>query len=144
MATEYVGQPEASAGVFRDGWFYPGDYGYVTQEGLLVVAGRLETRLNVGGDKINSESVEEVLTAFPGVNDAAVVTVPNVLGIEDVYALIQADGVLDNELLRAHCQAKLGDSFVPVRFIVVERIPRSESGKIQRGELLDLAKSRLV
>ena len=42
MAAGYVGQPEASALVFRDGWFYPGDYGYLTPQGLLVITGRVE------------------------------------------------------------------------------------------------------
>jgi acyl-coenzyme A synthetase/AMP-(fatty) acid ligase len=39
MATRYVGQPQASAHFFRDGWFYPGDYGYVTPHGVLVITG---------------------------------------------------------------------------------------------------------
>lgn len=50
MATGYIGLPEASARAFRDGWFYPGDFGYVSQEGLLVSTGRLENRLNVSGE----------------------------------------------------------------------------------------------
>jgi fatty-acyl-CoA synthase len=57
IAEGYVGQPEATARAFRDGWFYPGDFGYLTAENLLVIAGRQETRLNVGGDKINQQSM---------------------------------------------------------------------------------------
>jgi len=144
MATGYVGQPEASARVFRDGWFYPGDYGYVTQEGLLVITGRLETRLNVGGDKINPESIEKILMDFPGVDDAAVLTLPNAVGLEDVYALIQGNRAVDGEALRAHCQSKLGRSFIPVRFVAVDNIPRSETGKIQRDQLPKLAKNRPI
>lgn len=140
----YIGHPEVTAQFFRDGWFYPGDYGYVTGEGVLVVTGRLETRINVGGDKIDPERIEEVVKAFPGVSDAAVLTVPNALGLEEVYALIQANGVVDAEALRARCKARMGRSFVPVRFVAVDRIPRSETGKIQRGQLLELAKSKLA
>jgi acyl-CoA synthetase (AMP-forming)/AMP-acid ligase II len=142
MASGYIGQPEASTLVFRDGWFYPGDYGYVTPENLLVVTGRLETRINVGGDKINPERIEEVLRAFPGVYDAAVVSVPNAFGLEDIHALIHADAFAD-EALRVHCQSKLTRSFVPVRFVPVDHIPRSETGKIQRSQLRDLTKSSL-
>ena len=130
MATGYVGQLEASARAFRDGWFYPGDFGYVTQDGLLVITARLETRLNVSGDKIHPDRIEEVLRTFPGVKDAAVLTVPNAIGIEDVHALVEADCVLDSEALRTHCQARLGRSYIPVRFIAVDHIPRSETGKI--------------
>jgi acyl-coenzyme A synthetase/AMP-(fatty) acid ligase len=144
IASGYVGHPEASARAFRDGCFYPGDFGYVTGNGLFVVTGRAETRINVGGDKINPETVEDVVMKFPGINDAAVLTLSNNFGLEDIYALIQADSTADIGSLRAHCQAKLPRDFVPVRFLVVDRIPRSESGKIERGRLADLAKTKLA
>jgi acyl-coenzyme A synthetase/AMP-(fatty) acid ligase len=141
--TGYLGDPETSATVFRDGWFYPGDFGHVTEEGLLVITGRQETRLNVGGEKITPETVESVLATFPGIGDAAVITVPNALGVEEIYALIKADVPPDDQALRAHCQAKLPRVFVPVRFVAVDRIPRNEMGKIERSGLLALARSRL-
>ena len=93
--------------MFRDGWFYPGDYGYVADDGLLVITGRQETRLNLGGDKVNPETVENVLAAFPGVSDAAVLTIPNALGIEEIYALIKSQSLLDEGALRTYCQARL-------------------------------------
>jgi acyl-coenzyme A synthetase/AMP-(fatty) acid ligase len=143
MADGYVGHPEASAKFFRDGWFYPGDFGNVAPDGLLVITGRLETRLNVGGDKVDPERIEEVVKNFREVNDAAVLTVPNALGLEDVYALIQTDGYVDDDALRTHCLSRLGRNFTPVRFIAVDRIPRNDAGKIQRGQLLELARRKL-
>jgi acyl-CoA synthetase (AMP-forming)/AMP-acid ligase II len=140
--TGYFRDPETSAGKFRDGWFYPGDYGYLTDDGLLVITGREEARLNLGGDKVNPEIIESVLSVFPGIRDVAVVAVPNALGIEEIYALIKAEAVLDQTALRAHCQARLQRSFVPARFIVVDAIPRNEMGKIQRGRLIEIAKSK--
>ena len=142
MASGYVGQPDTTALFFRDGWFYPGDFGYLTQDNLLVITGRQETRINVGGDKINPEIVESVLTGFPGIRDAAVLPLPNALGIQEIHALIQAEGAFDREALRAHCQTNLHRMFVPVRFVAVDRIPRGETGKIERGNLLELAKNR--
>ncbi len=141
--TGYIGDPAASAAKFRDGWFYPGDFGYVTDEGLLVITGRQETRLNLGGDKVNPETIESVLVAFPGVSDAAVLTVPNAFGIEEVYALIRSHSLLDEAALKNYCQGRLQRSFVPVRFLIVDRIPRNESGKVERGRLFELAKSKL-
>jgi acyl-coenzyme A synthetase/AMP-(fatty) acid ligase len=142
-ATCYYGDPVASSAMFRDGWFYPGDYGYVSEERLLVITGRQETRLNLGGDKVNPETIESVLTAFPGVNDAAVLTMPNAFGIEEIYALITSLPGLDDGALRAHCQARLQRTFVPVRFITVDRIPRNESGKIERKRLVEVMKSKI-
>ncbi len=139
--TGYYGDATASAAMFRDGWFYPGDYGYVADDGLLVITGRKETRLNLGGDKVNPETVENVLAAFPGVSDAAVLTIPNAFGIEEIYALIKSQSLLDEGALRTYCQARLERTFVPVRFITVHHIPRNESGKIERGRLREIAKS---
>lgn len=144
MASGYVGQPDESARVFRGGWFYPGDHGYLTQDNLLVVTGRLETRLNVGGDIINPEWIEEVLTTFPGVDDAAALTLPNAVGLEEMYALIRASDTVDDKALRVYCQSRMTPCFVPVRFIFVEQIPRGEAGKIQRGPLARLAQSNLT
>ena len=136
----YYGDPETSARVFRDGWFYPGDFGYVTDEGLLVITGRQETRLNVGGDKINAEFVEEVLRAFPGIADAAVTTMANDLGVERAYALVKSDQPFKNDQIREHCEARLQHIFVPVRFLAVDRIPRNAMAKIERTRLPEIAR----
>ena len=141
--SDYYGDPIASAEMFREGWFYPGDFGYVADDGLLVITGRQDARLNLGGNTVNPETVENVLAAFPGVNDVAVLTIPNALGIEEIYAFIKPQSLLDEGALRAHCQAQLDRPFVPVRFITVDLVPRNESGKIERGRLRELAKSRL-
>jgi acyl-coenzyme A synthetase/AMP-(fatty) acid ligase len=140
----YYGDPVASAAMFQAGWFYPGDYGYVTEDGLLIITGRQETRLNLGGDKINLETVESVLTMFPDVSDAAALTLPNPFGIEEIYALIKPQSTLDEGALRAHCQAHLQRTFVPVQFIIVDSIPRNEMGKVERKRLLELAKQKLA
>lgn len=137
--TGYYGDPETSASVFRDGWFYPGDFGYLTEAGLLVITGRQETRLNVGGDKINPETVEEVLRNFPGIADVAVATVPNALGIEELFALIVSERPLEDRQLQGFCEARLQRIFVPKRFIPVDRIPRNAMAKIERAGLAALA-----
>lgn len=141
--TGYYGDPENSTAKFRNGWFYPGDYGYIADKGLLVITGRQETRLNLGGDKVNPETVEAVLATFPNATDVAVLAVPNALGIEEIYALIVSQSALDAGALRTHCQQRLQRPFVPARFIRVDRIPRNEMGKIERGRLMEIAKSKL-
>jgi acyl-coenzyme A synthetase/AMP-(fatty) acid ligase len=141
-AQGYVGDPRQSERTFRDGWFFPGDFGCLTADRLLVITGREETRLNVGGDKVNPELVEAVLTAFDGIEDAGVFSVANELGIEEIYALIVASAAIDDQALRAHCQDRLQSGFAPVRFFPVDRIPRNAMGKIERTLLADLARRR--
>jgi acyl-coenzyme A synthetase/AMP-(fatty) acid ligase len=137
----YFGDPQTSARYFRDGWFYPGDFGYLREDNLLVVGGRQETRLNVGGDKVNPEIVEEAVASFPAVADCAVVGIANELGIEQIHALIVPRAVFDENNLREHCAAKLQRAFIPVRFLAVEKIPRNDMAKIDRGKLAEVAKA---
>ena len=137
----YFGDPETSARHFRDGWFYPGDVGYLRDDNLLVVGGRQEALLNVGGDKVNPEIIEEALASFPAIADCAVVSVADELGIEQIHALIVPRAVFAESDLRKHCAGKLQRAFVPVRFIAVEKIPRNDMAKIERGRLAALAEA---
>jgi acyl-CoA synthetase (AMP-forming)/AMP-acid ligase II len=143
LVAGYMGNPGQSANSFRNGCFYPGDIGYLTRDRMLVISGREETRLNLGGDKVNPETIEEVVTSFSRIEEAAVFSAPNELGIEEVFAMIVSSAAVDEAELRAHCEKTLPDAFVPVRFFSVDRLPRSEMGKIERHLLLELARSKL-
>jgi long-chain acyl-CoA synthetase len=95
--------------------------------------------LNLGGAKIRPQLVEDVLAAFASVDQAAVVGMPNSLGIDELWALIVPRSPLDEPALRAHCRERLSPLFCPVRFVTVDRLPRNENGKIDRSRLRDLA-----
>src|SRR5262249_5369903 len=111
--------------------FYPGDFGHITLEGILVISGRTQSVMNIAGDKAKPEKIESVLTSFPGIEDAAVMAVRNDLGVDQIWAAIVASSI-DEKTLRAHCEARLASVLVPVRFVPVEKLPRSETGKLER------------
>jgi acyl-CoA synthetase (AMP-forming)/AMP-acid ligase II len=142
MADGYVGDPETTQRLFRDGCFYSGDMGHVTADGLLVVTGRIKTALNIGGDTISPEKLEEVITAFPGIREAGAFSVNNDLGIAELHALIVTASPIDESGLRRHCAARLSPSRVPVRFIVVDAIPRGGQGKLERHRFAELAAAK--
>ena len=73
---------------FRDGYFDTGDIGYVTPDKMLVITGRKKEVLNLGGDKVSPRLIEDALTAFDGVHEAMALSVPNDMGIDEVWALI--------------------------------------------------------
>jgi acyl-coenzyme A synthetase/AMP-(fatty) acid ligase len=131
----YLGDPQLSAGSFRDGCFYTGDTGYLTRDGMLVVSGREKEILNLGGDKVKPEAIEEVLMAFGAIGQAAAFTVPNAFGVDEVWARIVPTAAFDENALRAFCQRSLPVGHVPVRLITVDRLPRNENGKIERHRL---------
>jgi len=134
----YFRNPEASAKVFRGGWFYPADLGVLSAENLLTVTGREQTVLNLGGDKISPEAVELVLSQFKGVIEAAAFSAPNAYGNNEVYALVVSQERLEEQKLRAHCENRLSRTFVPVKFFATEAIPHNEMGKIDRRRLQEL------
>jgi acyl-coenzyme A synthetase/AMP-(fatty) acid ligase len=130
----YLGDTEESRSAFRDGWFYPGDIGSLTEDQLLIVTGRENSVLNVGGDKVSPERVERVLLAFPGVVQAGAFSVLNSSGVEELIAVVVAS-TFREDALRAHCEHHLPPEFVPRRFLTVNAIPLNEMGKIDRRRL---------
>jgi acyl-coenzyme A synthetase/AMP-(fatty) acid ligase len=135
----YVGDAIGSAKAFRDGWFYPGDRGSLTPDGVLVISGREDATLNIGGDKLNPEAIETVLASFRDVAQAAVLTQKDALGIDQVIAFIVPKSTYDADAIRAHCRARLPNNLVPTRLIRVTALPRNETGKLDRGRLPALA-----
>jgi acyl-CoA synthetase (AMP-forming)/AMP-acid ligase II len=132
-ASGYHGSAGASA--FRNGWFYPGDLGTVMPDGLLVVGGRETAILNLGGEKINPERIEQVLASCPGVVEAGAFGAVNALGVEEVHAAIVASGVFDETAARNHCARSLPIECVPARFFQLAALPRTGMGKLDRGRL---------
>ena len=135
----YMGGATEAQSAFRDGWFYPGDLGSLTADGLLVLSGREKAVLNLGGDKISPERIEQVLMTCPGVIQAAAFTVRNSMGIEELFAAVVSSSMSD-DTLQVHCARHLPDEFRPRYFIAVDAIPRNEMGKIDRPRLGDLAR----
>lgn len=127
-------QDGGSSDAFRDGWFYPGDIGRLTADGLLVLAGRETTVLNLGGDKVSPERIEQAVAALAGVEQVAAFSVPNAAGIEELaVAVVMAD--FDAQALRQHCARELPEHFVPFHFVQMADIPRNDMGKIDRRRL---------
>ena len=139
----YYNDSDETSTAFRDGWFYPGDTGHRSADNLLVIAGRERMLINLGGDKLQPELVEDVLMAHPNVAEAAVFAVPNALGINELWALIVSRGITDNRTLQAHCSMKLPELFVPVKFIATQSLPRNAMGKLDRVRLPEVAKLKV-
>ena len=138
---DYLGHPSGSEAFFRDGWFYPGDVGRVTAEGVLIITGREKTIIDLGGDKISPDAIEAAMLAFPGVVHAAAFGRPNPLGIEEVWVAFTSHGALNADAIRTHCKRMLPANHVPVRIFQVPDIPRNAAGKIDRPKLLKLGQN---
>lgn len=137
----YWANAEATAASFSAGYWHSGDLGSIDALGFVRVFDRKKDMLNRGGYKVYSVEVENVLMAWPGVVEAAVVGKPcPVLG-ERVHAAVHAPGVVvDEAALRAFCAQRLADYKVPesITFSATP-LPRNANGKLMKRLLRDAA-----
>ncbi len=135
----YWDNPAASAASFTAGYWHSGDLGSVNAQGFVRVFDRKKDMLNRGGYKIYSVEVENVLMAWPGMVEAAVVgRLCPVLG-ERVHAVVHAPGMAsDDAALRRHCAERLADYKVPESLTwSAEPLPRNANGKVMKRLLRD-------
>lgn len=140
-------EPDTRAAL-REGWLWTGDLGVLDAEGFLTVNGRLKDIVNVGGYKVNPLEVERVLAALPGVADVGVAGVEGVDGATGervVAAIVAAKGALpDLAAAEAECARRLERFKCPARIVLVDAIPRTDSGKLLRPRLAALLAERLA
>jgi acyl-CoA synthetase (AMP-forming)/AMP-acid ligase II len=98
------------------------------------VLGRRDDAIITGGENVHPEEVEAALRAHPAVSDAAVAGRRDDLWGEVVAAWVVAEGATAADLER-WCRERLAAFKVPRRWSFVERVPRSEGGKLLRREL---------
>jgi O-succinylbenzoic acid--CoA ligase len=114
-----------------------GDLGHIDSQGRLVVTGRKGDVIISGGENVSPAEVEAVVAEHADVAEVAVFARPHALWGEAITALVVArDGAeLTQAELRAHCLHRLARFKVPKAFELVSALPRTESGKVRRGEL---------
>jgi acyl-coenzyme A synthetase/AMP-(fatty) acid ligase len=138
----YIDDPIESAKVFRNGWFYPGDLGSLTPDNLLVISGRQNNILNIGGEKIAAERVEAALTAFKGVRQAAAFVATSKAGVQEVWAAVVCPKLFDAEKLRAHCRQQMPAYFVPAHIVNLDSLPVGAMGKVILPRLKEMIAAR--
>jgi long-chain acyl-CoA synthetase len=139
----YLGRPEDSAAILRDGWLWTGDLARRDADGFFWLAGRARDILKVGGHRVSPVRIEEVLLAHPAVTDAAVVGVDDPVSGELPVAFVVLGFALSapDAELRRFCRERLPNHEVPARIAVIDAIPRSGSGKALKPELAARARA---
>lgn len=140
-ADGYLGDPEASAAVFRDGWYYTRDLAKRLADGRIVIEGRLDERMNLGGRKFMPAILERPAMECAGVIDCAAFAVPDAEGMDQVWLAVTAEPGFDRNGLAVHLD-RYGH-LPPSRFAWIDEIPRNEMGKVERAKLRDAVLSAL-
>ena len=131
----YLGNEEANAASFREGWFRTGDLG-VFVDGYLKLVGRIKELIIRGGENISPAQIEETLKEHPAVEDAAVFGIPHEKYGEVVAAAVSLTGQVDEAALFDHCRQRLTAVRVPSVIHVLDQIPRTPTGKLQRRRIV--------
>ena len=135
----YLGRPEATAAAFEaDAWLRTGDAGRLDADGFLHVLDRRDDLLVSGGENVFPAEVEAAIAEHPGIAEAGVAGRSDTTwGAVPIASVVLRAGapVPTTDELRAFCLARLAPYKVPVAFVVVAALPRTESGKLRRSEL---------
>jgi fatty-acyl-CoA synthase len=133
----YRNLPEQSDEALQDGWLHTGDLARQDDEGLLYIVDRKKDMIISGGFNIYASEVEAALTGHPSVSSAAVIGVPDERWGEIVTAFVvaRAGQVVDEPALQAFVKQVKGSMYAPKRVIVVDALPTTPVGKIDKKTL---------
>lgn len=139
----YLKRPELY-GVDEDGWFSTGDLARIDKDGYIRITGRTKDVVIRGGENIPVVEVENLLYKFPGIVDVALVGCPDERMGERLCAYVTLDDnatdVTLDEVKNYLTQQQLSRNYLPEYLEVIEAMPRTASGKIQKFKLREQAK----
>ena len=126
-----------AAAIDAEGWLHTGDLGAMDARGYCTIEGRLKDMIIRGGENIYPRELEELLFRHPKVGDVAVVGLPDDKWGEVVSAFIRpaAGKVIDREELFDYVREHLAPHKTPRHWFVVDAMPLTGSGKIQKFKL---------
>jgi acyl-coenzyme A synthetase/AMP-(fatty) acid ligase len=126
----------------NDIWYKSGDIGFRNQLGLIECCGRIDSQIKIGGRRIEIGEIESKLSKFGKIGEIVVVSVRNDLGFVEYCVGFIIGELLNDEYLEVKRQSSLvlDTVFFPKRIFKVEYFPRTNSGKVDRKSLGELAK----
>jgi len=135
MMHGYYNRPDANAETMREGWLHTGDVGYRDEDGYFFLVDRTKDMIIRGGENIYPREIEDVLLEHDSVKEAAVVGRPDEVRGEEVHAVVALVSGADAEVLELHCRERLAAFKVPSSWEVVEELPKTSTGKIDKKPL---------
>ncbi|MCD4532591.1 AMP-binding protein [Nocardioides sp. cx-169] len=139
--------PDGADGPDDEGWWSTGDVGFLDASGDLFLVDRLKELVIVSGFNVYPVEVEEVVGEVPGVTEVAVIGVEDADTGEAVVAYVVAPGLDAGRVeadVREHCATRLARFKQPSRIEVVDELPLTVTGKVQKGRLRGLERRRAL
>ncbi len=135
---KYFNNRQETAATIRNGRIHTGDLGYKDRDGYLFITDRLKEMIKIAGESIHPGKIEQVIGRIKGVIDAVVIPVEDPIMGEAAKAMVETDpaAVLSSQDILKHCRNHLPSRLVPKSVVVLNKLPRTASGKVDRKQLL--------
>ena len=145
VMTGYFNLPLETARALHGSWLHTGDLAYRDTEGYYYIVDRLKDMIIANGENIYPREIEELLYAYPGITEAAVIGVPDELRGQAARAyIVFAEGhTFDKKALREYLQANLAAYKIPRDYIILDALPKNQTGKILKRVLREQADGTL-
>ncbi len=143
----YYKMPDKTAeAIDSEGWLYSGDLATMDEEGYVRIVGRKKDMLITGGFNVYPAEIEEYLFTHPKVQNVSVVGAPDdVMGEVAVAYIIPREGVtIDPQEIVDYCAGEIANFKVPRYVEIVDEFPMTQSGKIQKFRLREIANEALT
>jgi fatty-acyl-CoA synthase len=140
----YYDSPAATAETIdRDGWLYSGDLATMDERGYVRIVGRKKEMYITGGFNVYPREIEEFLFSHPRIENVAVVGIPDPKFGEIGLAVVKlaAGTQATEEEILAFCRSRIANFKVPKRVVFVDQFPMTQSGKIQKFRLREMAEN---
>ncbi|MCJ7604662.1 MAG: long-chain-fatty-acid--CoA ligase [Dehalococcoidales bacterium] len=137
MSGYWKDEEKTAKTIDKDGWVHTGDVGYVDEEGYYFLSGRSSDMIIRAGENISPEEIENVIREHPGVEDVAVIGVPDETWGEEPRAVVIAkkgQTVTEEEIME-YCRKNLASFKRPRTVVFVEDLPRNPLGKLVKKEI---------
>ncbi len=137
LMSGYRNLPEVTAETLRDGWLHTGDIGELDADGYLFIRDRKKEMAKVSGYNVFPREIEEVLYLHPAVAEAAAVGVPDAYRGEIVraYVALAPGRTVSADELVEHCRGRLAPYKIPAQVVLVDALPKTVVGKIDKNRL---------
>jgi acyl-CoA synthetase (AMP-forming)/AMP-acid ligase II len=133
----YLGEPEETAAILRQGWLWTGDLACRDADGFFFHRGRAKEILKIGGHRVSPAEIEQVLAAHPDVAEAAVVGAPDALKgqVAAAFVVLHRGRAASASELQKFCRSRMPLYRVPATVRFVDALPRNAAGKLLRAAL---------
>lgn len=133
----YFGLDDLTAAVLKDGWFHTGDIGHI-EDGVVRLTGREKYEINRAGMKVHPEDIDLLLERHDGVVEACAFGAPDPIVGEVVCVAVVVDQGHALDDIKAWCRERLVREKNPEKWFVLDAIPKTDRGKINRQVVADV------